>query len=140
MDNVFIKNGVYLGVSKILIFLMDKFFYPRYSVSVFVALIELILLLYFMYKSIEDIKSSNYGNVSFDEGFKTSWLTAAVGITMYDFFVRSIYAMFKKMDILEFFYGIFRTLIMMPGNFIQCAIIAGLISYVMKKEGTRFKL
>ncbi len=140
MDSVFIKNGVYLGVSKIVIFLIGKFFNFDNTFSVFSLIFDLFAHFYFMYRAIEEVKSMNRGNVSFEEGFKASWLTLALGMTMYDLFVHVIYSFFTKLEFTEFFYGFVKVLFSMPGNFIGGAVLAAIISAIMKKEGIRFKL
>lgn len=140
MDSVFIKNGVYLGVSKIVIFLIGKFFNFDNTFSVFSLIFDLFAHLYFMYRAIEEVKSMNRGNVSFEEGFKASWLTLALGMTMYDLFVHVIYSFFTKLEFTEFFYGFVKVLFSMPGNFIGGAVLAAIISAIMKKEGIRYKL
>lgn len=140
MDSVFIKNGVYLGATKILIFLIGNFFYSDYRASVFSLIFDLFVNFYFMYRAIEEVKSMNQGNVSFEEGFKASWLTLALGMTMFDLFLHVIYSFFTKLEFSALFYGFVKALFSMPGNFISGAILAAIISAIMKKEGIRYKL
>jgi len=140
MDIIFVKNGVYLGISKILIFLVVKFFFSYGLIEKFSFVLDTFVIFYFLYRAIEDVKSENQGNVSFEEGFKASWLTLAVGLTMYDLFVNIIYSFFTKLDITEIFSGFVRVLFNIPSNFIGGAIFAAIISAIMKKEGIRYKL
>lgn len=140
MDSVFIKNGVYLGVSKIVIFLVGEFFNFDNTLSVFSSIFDLFVSFYLMYRAIEEVKSMNQGNVSFEEGFKASWLTLALGMTMYDLFAHVIYSFFTKLEFSALFYGFVKALFSMPGNFISGAILAAIISAIMKKEGIRYKL
>jgi hypothetical protein len=85
MENHPVRNGVYAGVGQILVMFLFYFIDPSLMIS-WSSLLGYVVVIYFMRQAAKDQRQENGGYISFNGGFRTSWLTFVLAQTILTIF------------------------------------------------------
>lgn len=85
MQNHALRNGLIMGLGCIALTLVFYFISPSMMIS-WGSWISYAVILFFMYKTIKDIRDDNGGFISLGDGFKNSWISYIIGMTLSSLF------------------------------------------------------
>ncbi len=78
MENHFVKNGLIMGVASIVLSLALYLINPKFMLGMG-AWLGYAVVIYFMYKTIAEVRADNNEIISLGSGFKASWLSYIIG-------------------------------------------------------------
>jgi len=85
MQNPAIRNGFYMGLGCVALSLIFYFISPAVMIS-WGSWISYLVVVYFMYRTISEIREENGGFISLGDGFKNSWISFIIGMTLSSLF------------------------------------------------------